>query len=319
MEPRSVREPVYADVVRAAEIVREHLGETPVIESAALGVHLKLETFQPTGSFKVRGALAAVARARQDDRRGRVITASAGNHGLGVAYAARTLGMSASIVVPESVSEAKLRALKRLSDENVEVILHGAGYDEAERYALSLPGHFVSAYNDPDVIAGQGSIALELFDQVPDVATIVAPVGGGGLLSGVALASSPKHAVHVVGVEAEASPAVSKSVAAGRVVEVMEEPTIADGLAGNIEAGSVTIPLASRYVEDIFSVSEVSLRKAIAFLATEHGLVTEASGAAGVAAVADGHLDASARPVVVIVSGRNIATALMAEILAQQP
>ena len=279
---------------------------------------MKLETFQPTGSFKVRGALAAVARALKDDRGGRVVTASAGNHGLGVAYAARTLGMSATIVVPESVSPAKLEKLQRLSDDRVGVVIHGSGYDEAEKYALSLPGRFVSAYNDPDVIAGQGSIATELFDQMPETAVIVAPTGGGGLLAGVALASSHKHAVHVVGVEAEASPAVGKSVAAGRVVELIEERTIADGLAGNIEPGSVTIPIISRYVEDIAAVSEAALRKAIALLVTEHGLVAEASGAAGVAAISEGLVKRSGGPTVIIVSGRNISTTLLAEILAEQ-
>ena len=246
-EPRQVSEPTKQDLLRAAEVVADHLSPTPLIASPLLGdrVLLKLETFQPTGSFKVRGGLAAVANMLDTDPIGRVVTASAGNHGLGVAYAARALGVPATIVLPENASSAKRSALERFGG-GVDVVVHGQTYDESEAYAMSLAtegARFVSAYNDPHVIAGQATITLELFEQAADLRAIVVPVGGGGLLAGIALAASQRPGIDVYGVEADASPAVSVSVAAGHVVEIEEEPTIADGLAGNVELGSVTIPL----------------------------------------------------------------------------
>ena len=186
---RSVREPGLSDVLRAKEVLAGRLAATPLIASPLLGdgVMLKLETLQPTGSFKVRGALVAVASAIADDPNRSVVTASAGNHGLGVAYAAQTLGVRATIVVPENSSPAKQAALGRF---DAELVRHGKSYEESEEHALFLSrsgARFISAYNDPDVIAGQGTIALELFEQFPDLTSIVAPVGGGGLLAGLRL------------------------------------------------------------------------------------------------------------------------------------
>jgi threonine dehydratase len=316
---RQVREPTYEDVLAAAEVVAGHLQPTPVLTSPLLGdgVLLKLETFQPTGSFKVRGALVATANVLNDHPGARVVTASAGNHGLGVAFAARTLGAPATIVIPENASPAKRSALEGFGD-GVDVVVHGASYDQAESFALGLESRdtrFVSAYNDPWVIAGQATIALELFEQVKDLQTIVAPVGGGGLVAGLALAASRRSCVDVFGVEPDASPAVSVSVAAGHVVEIEEEPTIADGLAGNIEPGSVTVGLIARHARGIFRVEEPAIREAMRFLAREHGLVVEPSGAIGVAAVLSGLL-APGTGTVLVISGRNVANRLMADILS---
>jgi threonine dehydratase len=321
--PVSVVEEPGADDVRAAGVVvARHLPVTPVMASALLGpdVWLKLETFQPTGSFKVRGALAAVAGAVAEDRHRLIVTASAGNHGLGVAFAAGALAARAVVVIPENASEAKCRALGRF---DVEIVRHGTTYDEAETHALALAAdvgaRFVSAYNDPDVIAGQGTIALELFDQVPDVTTIVAPVGGGGLLAGLALAVTLRPGVAVHGVETDASPAVSASVAAGRVVAVPIGATLADGLAGNIEPGSVTVPLIARGVERLAGADEQSIRDAVRFLALDHGLVVEPSGAVAVAALLSGRLAPGAGPTAVVVTGRNITGALLGELLSDRP
>ncbi len=317
---RQVREPTAEDLLRAAEVVARYLSPTPLIASPLLGdrVLLKLETFQPTGSFKVRGGLAAVANAYADEPGGRVVTASAGNHGLGVAFAARTLGLAATIVLPDNASSAKRSALERFGPE-VEVVVHGPTYDEAEAYALALAtegARFVSAYNDTDVIAGQGTIALELFDQVSGLTEIVAPVGGGGLVAGLAIAAAQHQGVDVTGVEADASPAVSASVAAGHVVEIPEEPTIADGLAGNVEPGSVTIPLIGRHVHQLLRVDERTIRDAVRFLASEHGLIVEPSGAVGVGAVLSGLVDAVSGDTVIVLTGRNVSPGLMAEILS---
>jgi threonine dehydratase len=179
----------------------------------------------------------------------------------------------------------------------VTLVLHGVDYDEAERHALSLPGRYVSPYNDRDVIAGQGTVALEL----EDADTIVVPIGGGGLAAGVGLATDAR----VVGVVPEASPAMQAAVAAGRVVEVEVRDTIADGLAGNIEPGSVTVELCARHVDEIVTVSEAEILDAMRFLVRSHGLVAEGAGAAVVAALRSGRIRPQGNTVA-LVTGRNV-------------
>jgi len=323
---RQVREPDGTDFEAAARVIARHLSPTPMLESRGLGerVHLKVETLQPTGSFKVRGALAAVARIVATDPSTKIIAGSAGNHGLGVAFASQLLGADATIVIPRSASGAKRRALARF---DAEVLSRGDSYDEAEAYAIELAagaGRFVSPYNDPDVIAGQGTIAREVLGQTPAVGSIVVPVGGGGLISGIALGASlhaHERAIRVYGVEAEASPALSSCVAAGHTVSVEIGSTLADGLAGNVEPGSVTVGLAARYTAGIVRVTEAAIREAVCYLALEHGLVVEPSGAVGVAAMMSGALDlgndSGQEPgdTVLVVSGRNVEGELFAGIL----
>jgi len=323
MNFRAVRVPTARDVLTAAETVRHHLAPTPVLASPALGpgVVLKLETEQPTGSFKVRGAIVAVAVAAAQAPDVPLITASAGNHGLGVAFAASRLGMVATIVVPVTASPCKRDALERLTEPGrIEVVAHGQTFDEAEAYALEQADNgarFISPYNDPDVIAGQGTAALELFDQVVGLTTIVAPVGGGGLLAGLALAVSSRSDVSVQGVEADASRAVSASVAAGRVVPAPIGPTIADGLAGNLEPGSVTVEIISRLRAPLAGVAETALREAVTFLSLHHGLVVEPSGAAAVASLLSGQVAAGPGPTALMITGRNLDPALAGELLVR--
>ena len=190
-EPRSVRMPIDDDLALAARVVARELEPSPIIASPRLGEHvvLKLETLQPTGSFKVRGGLVALAQAAEDGVA--VIAASAGNHGLGVAYGAARFGVPATVVVPENASAKKVRALEEF---DCTLVRYGHSYDEAEAHGLALAAadpklRFVSPYNDPLTMAGQSTIALELLEQVADLATVVVPVGGGGLISGVALGS----------------------------------------------------------------------------------------------------------------------------------
>jgi threonine dehydratase len=319
MDARLVREPTIDDVRRAGDLIARYLPPTPLVASPLLGdgVLLKIETFQPTGSFKVRGALVAVAGARADDPGGRVVTASAGNHGLGVAFAARLLGVPATIVLPTNASSAKRAALERF---DVDLVAYGVTYEEAESHALTLAtsgaARFVSPYNDTEVIAGQATIALELFDQVGNLSTLVAPIGGGGLVAGLALAATTRPGVTVCGVETAASPAVSQSAAAGHVVPVRITPTLADGLAGNLETGSVTVALVARLVDQLVQVDEQSMRDAVRFLAFEHGLVVEPSGAVGVGALMGGLVHVGSGPTVVVISGRNLSPGLLVELLA---
>jgi threonine dehydratase len=313
---RAVAPPTEADLERARAVVAAQLEPTPVVElelpEGLGGVLAKLECLQPTGSFKVRGALAALAAHAADGAR--VVTASAGNHALGVVLAARRLGVDATVVVPATASPAKLAALRRLGGRVVE---HGDGYDQAERHALRLAGDgavYVSAYNDPHVIAGQATCPFELGEQVGGELTVVVPAGGGGLLAGVALWAARRQGASVVGVEAAASRALSAAVEAGRVVEVPVSATLADGLAGNLEPGSVTPELVRGRVRAFAAVGEAEIEAAIRFLATGCGLVVEGAGAVGVAALMAGSVPVRGRAVVLL-TGRNIAAATLARIL----
>jgi len=289
-----------------------------VVRSPRLGeqVFLKVETLQPTGSFKVRGGLAAVSAANARQSGTPLVAASAGNHGLGVAYAADCLGAQATVVVSEMASAAKVSALGRYG---VELIRHGSTYDEAEALALSLAeeqgGRFISPYNDPDVIAGQATCARELLHEIDDLATVVVPVGGGGLVAGTALCTQGSD-VGILGVEPEASPAMSASLAAGHAASITVGATIADGLAGNIEPGSVTVDICAHRGIAMTTVTEEQIKEAIRFLAHEHGVVAEGAGAVAVAAVLFSVVVPDGRPMAVIVTGRNIAPSLLTSVLA---
>jgi threonine dehydratase len=327
---RQVRGPSVAEVAEAARVVRSQLVPTPLVPvrlpadgygpdggGGTVDALVKLETAQPTGSFKVRGALAAVAAYTGAGAK-QVVTASAGNHGLGVAWAAGQLGVAATIVVPTTASSAKVEALAAM---DVELVQHGDDYEGAERHALGLAtegGVFVSAYNDAHVIAGQATLAAEVVEQVGDEVTLVVPVGGGGLLAGITLVAAEHAGVRVVPVEAANSPAVSGAVAAGRVVAVRVEPTLADGLGGNLEPGSVTPGLAAPHVTPFVSVDEARIAAAMRTLATRAGLVAEGAAAVGVAALTGGQVPTD-RPVVIVLTGRNVAPSLLADLLVDTP
>jgi threonine dehydratase len=302
----------------AWKAVRQYLAVTPVVGTPQLGaaVSAKLETLQPTGSFKVRGGLAAVAATIEAEPGRAVVASSAGNHGLGLAYAASKLGASVTVVVPTGASAAKVAALQQF---DVRLVLHGEGYREAERHALDLAEYdgsrYVSPYNDPDVIAGQATLARELVEQVPNLGTVVVPCGGGGLLAGVILGLEGSG-VRIVGVESEASPSMSTALAAGAIVEIDVEPTVADGLAGNLEPGAVTVGIALRHGVEVRTVSEADIRSAMAFSATKMGLVLEGAGAVGVAALRAGVINPdTTSETVVLLTGRNVAPKLLSEVL----
>ena len=319
MPVRQVDVPGPASLEAAWKAVRRFLPVTPVVRAPQLGasVSVKVETVQPTGSFKVRGGLAAVS-ATLDAEPGRaVVASSAGNHGLGLAYAASNLGARVTVVVPTGASAAKVSALQQF---DVRLVLHGDGYREAETHALELSdrdgSRYVSPYNDPDVIGGQATLARELAEQVPDLGTVVVPCGGGGLLSGVALGLEGTR-VRVVGVESEASPSMSTALAAGAIVPITVEPTVADGLAGNLEPGAVTVGIALEHHVEVLTVSEADIRSAMAFAAHKLGFVLEGAGAVGVAALRSGVLtpEPDGKQTVVILTGRNVAPNLLSEVL----
>jgi threonine dehydratase len=310
---RAVAAPTREDLDAAAAVVAARLAPTPVVAAPALGddVYLKLETLQPTGSFKVRGALAALSRVGGAP----VVAASAGNHGLGVAWAAVELGIEATVVVPETASPAKVAALERF---DVRLVRHGAGYDEAEGHALELGeagAVYVSPYNDTRVIAGQASIGRELEAQVDGPCTVVCPLGGGGLASGLALWASGREDARVVAVEARRSQAFRAALDAGRIVPIEPGPTLADGLGGNLEPGSVTFEIVRDHVDEVTVAEEDEIEDAVRFVATACGLVVEGAAAAGVAAVRAGRVGVGSGAVVVVITGRNIAAARLADLL----
>jgi threonine dehydratase len=246
-----------------------------------------------------------------------VLTISAGNHGLAVAHCSEALKLDTTIVVPRSASRAKVEAIRRYP---VKLLEMGAGYDEAERAARELEREsgmtFVSPYNDPDVIAGQGTAAIEILEDYPDLDAIVVPIGGGGLLAGVLIAAKAiKPEIEVFGVEPTTSPTMSAALAAGAIVPIDEEETIADGLAGNIEPGSMTYPIIQRLVDGVILVTEDAIKTSIARLAREDHLIIEGAAATSIAAVADERL--KGKRVCAMVTGRNIALDLFCRVLEE--
>jgi threonine dehydratase len=303
-----------ADIVAARRRIAGVAAVTPLEHSRPLSaltgaeVYLKLECAQVTGSFKLRGATNALLAS---DDRSPAIACSAGNHALGMAHAAAMCGVDVTLVLPRSASPAKLAALRRYP---VRLILHGQGYDEAEAEALRLARagglRFISPYNHPAVITGQGTLAAEIFEQLPAADTLLVGVGGGGLISGVGIwAKAVSPDARVIGVQAERSAAMLASLQAGQIVMAPDLPTLADGLAGNLEPHSITFPIVRRVVDAMLAVSEAQIAAAMRWLLDEHHLVVEGSAAVGVAALLHGLVDGVVgRKVVALLCGRNIAS-----------
>jgi threonine dehydratase len=310
------------DVRAARERIRRYLPPTPLRPSTAapgVDLRLKLECWQPTGSFKVRGALSVMTALASSERRHGVAAASAGNHALGVAFAAQCLGAAipTRLFVPTSAPEAKLAKLRRLP---VEVQRVGATYDDAveaaEAFVRETGATSVHAFEDRRVAAGQGTAGLELAEQCPEAGTVLVPVGGGGLIAGVAVAAKALvPGVRVVAVQPEASPALVESLKLGRpLLTYPARPTLADGVAGGIGE----IVFAHRdLIDDVVVVTEGEIEDAIVAHLSEDQVVAEASGALGLAALRSGRVrPRDERAVVALVTGGNIDVAVLARLLA---
>jgi threonine dehydratase len=272
---------------------------------------------QPTSSYKVRGAFNTVLRLVEVHGANPplLVTASAGNHGRAMAWAVRAGKMALTVYVPEKAPRTKLEAIAA-SDAT---IVRCRDYDDAERrakeHAAREHAQYVSPYSHPDVIAGAGTIGLEILDEWPDVDLIVVPIGGGGLISGIAIAATGmSEGVRVAGVEVEASCPFTRGIAAGRIVEVDVQPTLADGLSGNLDPDTVTFDIVRRLVQQIAVVGEPQVRAAIAGVMKQEQLITEGAGAVGVAALTSGALDARGKRVAVVLSGANIDQELLDQI-----
>jgi threonine dehydratase len=311
------------DVTAARKLIRDLVSETPVLHSRVLSeavagpVYLKCENLQRTGSFKVRGAYFRIARLSDSQRARGVVAASAGNHAQGVAFAAGLLGCTATVVMPQGAPLPKVQATRGYG---AQVILHGNTVEdaltEALDYAERTGAVFIHPYDHPDIVAGQGTLGLEIFEQCPQVRTVVVPVGGGGLAAGISAAIKDLDPeIRVVGVQAEAVAPYPGSMAAGHPVQVPPRPTMADGIAV-CRPGDVPFAILSRLAERVVTVSEESLSRGLLLCLERAKQVVEPAGAAGVAAVLEHAGDLPfAPPVVVVLSGGNIDPLLLAKLL----
>jgi threonine dehydratase len=313
------------DIYEARRRIRQYVRETPLDGSPFLGdlcggeVRLKLENQQLTGSFKARGALNRILKLTPEERRRGVVTASSGNHAQGVGYAARMLDMDATIVVPSETPNVKREAIRRYG---VKLIVHSGDYDAAERYARKLEAEegrvFVSAYNDLDIVAGQGTIGLEVTEAWPEMDVVLVPVGGGGLISGIGCAiKGVDSGIQVLGVQSVASPVMCESLREGQIVELELDESIAEGLYGGIEEGSVTFDLCRRYVDEIVLVQEETILEAMGRLLKHQHQVVEGAGAVGAAAIMEDPKRFKDKRIGVVVSGGNVEADLLKEALSK--
>lgn len=323
--PCMFRDLTAADISAAADRLAGICARTPLRRSGPLtgiagaDVWLKLECAQVTGSFKLRGAYNTVATMPLELRERGIVTASAGNHGLGCAWAARALGMAAVVCVPSTAPDVKKRGIRALG---ATVDDSSRDYDAAHELALkqaTLTGAvFVSPTNGNALYAGQGTVAKEILDERSDIETIVVPVGGGGLTGGVGrYAKETKPSIRVIGVQTDTTDAMARSVAARRIVEIEVPPTLADGLAGQIDEHGLEVGLA--VIDDIAIVTEAELGDTIAWLWRTEGIKVEGAGAVGVAAIRFGRIAKPAGPIAVIVTGGNIDDDTHAELLRRFP
>lgn len=302
-----------AEEIRAAYArIAPYVKRTPLLRSRALSerlggdVWLKMESDQHGGSFKLRGALSALLALWDSERADGVVASSAGNHGIGVAMAAQQLGLRATIFVPASAPDVKRQKIAALgATVNASQPSYDRAEDAAKAFARSSGATFVSPCTGRNLLAGAGTVALEIFEERPEIATIVVCVGGGGLAGGVGgFVRSAAANTRVLGAQSIRTNAMSLALAAGGAVELPDLPTLADGLAGRVDQEMYLQGKAA--LDAIATVEEADIAEAIRFLHTEHGAMVEGSGAVGVAALLTGAVRPDAFPVAVTVSGGNI-------------
>ena len=311
-----------SDIQAALGRIRQSIYLSPCARSETFSqttanhVYLKLDNLQRTGAFKERGALNKLLLLSEEERRRGVIAASAGNHGQGVAYHAGKLGIRAQICMPLTTPLIKVSSTRTYG---AEVVLHGANYDEAYEEALRRSqadkSTFVHAFDDDAVIAGQGTIGLELVEQHPDLEAVIVPIGGGGLIGGIGCAVKESNSkVQVFGVQASRLPSMKVAVAEGKPVTLKAASTIADGIAVR-RAGERTLPLVQKYVDDIVTVEEEEIANAILLLLEREKTLAEGAGAAGIAALVNRKLSLVEKKVAVLVCGGNIDVTLLSRII----
>jgi threonine dehydratase len=308
-------------IIEAEKRIRPYLRETPLEYSYFLTmmtgseVYLKLENIQVTGSFKARGALNKILSLPPS--KSKIITASTGNHGLGVANALSVVKKEGTIYLPKGASPAKVEAIKM---RGVPVEFFGENSDETEQYVRKLSQTtdqiYVSPYNDEEVLAGQGTIGVELLRQFPEVEAVFVSIGGGGLIGGIASylkAVNPK--IEVIGCLPENAPAMYECIKAGKIIEVPERPTLSDGTAGGIEAGSITFGICQQCVDSYINVSEVEIMASMKLVIKHHHLIIEGSAGVAVAALIKSKERFKKKKVAIIICGGNVSEAVLKSLI----
>lgn len=315
---------IVTQIEKAKELLKDIIHETPLESNSTFSkmsrnkIYLKLENFQKTGSFKVRGAFNKIMKLTEDEREKGVIAASAGNHGQGVALAAKKLDIKSIIVVPKGTPIIKLQAIKSY---NAEVIEYGNSFDEAYQRALEIKEEngmtFIEAFNDMDIIIGQGTLGLEIMNQLPDVDIIVVPVGGGGLISGIALyCKNINPNVKIIGVQSENVKTLYHSYKTGFLETIEAKDTIAEGIAVR-RPGDKTFEIIKNYVDDIVLVDDDEIANAILLLMERAKIVVEGAGAVPLAAVLENKIHIRDKKIVLVLSGGNIDVNLISRIISK--
>ncbi|MEJ2086795.1 MAG: threonine/serine dehydratase [Acidobacteriota bacterium] len=317
---------IEAEVREAGKRISNLVRRTPVEESRWLGrtagcsVSLKLENLQISSSFKLRGAANKLLSLGEDERRKGVVAASTGNHGAAVAHLLTRFGWPGVIYLPETASPSKIRALE---EQEVELVLVGSDGIDAERIARTEAERsgriFLSPYNDVKVIGGQGTIGLELEDQIERIDTVLIPVGGGGLAAGVGgYLKAIDDSIEIIGCQPLASRVMYESIQAGEVLELESSPTLADGTAGGVEADSVTLPLCQEVIDDFLLVDEGEILAAIRHMLTRHHLLIEGAAALPIAALLQSARRFAGKSVVLILTGARLSMNALARVVSAE-
>ena len=312
-------------VKNAKKRIDKFVRNTPLIYSPFFSrlcegkIYVKLENLQITNSFKIRGAYNRIFQLTSEERSRGIITASSGNHAQGVALAANQLGISVKIVVPANISNIKLKKIKQynstiIQDRKVEAI-----ESRAKEISIQESLIYISPYNDMGIIAGQGTIGLEVYQELSHIHSIIVPIGGGGLISGIGLvAKSIDPKVKIIGIQTEGASTMYQSWKAKKVIKVNEFPTITEGLSGGLDANALTFKMINKYIDEITLVQEESIKKAITLLWEEEGQIVEGAGAVGIAHILEAKQKFANQDVVVIISGANIDNSLFKELIKKQ-
>lgn len=310
------------DILKAKETIKNSIKRTPIVECPTLKeltgntVYFKLENLQKTGSFKVRGALNKIANLTEEERLAGVIASSAGNHAQGVALGAAEQGIKATIVMPVTAPLSKIAATKSYG---ATVVLEGKVYDDAYRKACEIHKEtnatFIHPFDDKFVMAGQGTIGLEILEDIPNVDIVLVPIGGGGIIAGIAMAvKSLNPNVKIIGIESAHAPSMREAVALREICEISTKPTIADGIAVR-KCGGAPFEVVKELVDEIVTVSEDEIAEAILFLMEKSKIVVEGAGATTVAAILSGKIRYHEKKICSVISGGNIDINLIERVL----
>jgi len=323
IKPQSWKETLFQEILLAEKRIRGHIRETPAEYSAYLSqleqcrVYLKCENLQLTGSFKLRGAVNKILSLSEEEKNRGLMTASSGNHGAAFSWALKRFDLEGTIVIPEITAQTKIDALLLYG---ADIIKHGGDCIEAERFGRKTAEEqgltYIPPYNDPRIIGGQGTIGIELTRQVPEIDCVLVPVGGGGLIAGIAgFLKEENHAIEIIGCQPENSAVMYHSLKAGKILDLESEPTISDGSAGGIEQDSITFPICQELVDDFILVSEDEIKSALKLILSKHHMLVEGSAVLSVAAFMKRPSRFRGKNVVLILSGSKISLETLKDIL----